>query len=181
MIFNLAMHYSELGYELTLLEIQKLAYFLQCFGETNTLKLNFEKHHYGPYAHNLTHLLRALDGAYLTTEKGTAIADSRPFDHLQPVTEKQEAVAQYLEVHGTPEQVERLQKVQALIEGFETPFGMELLATADWLLKDDPALTDEALTTAVHAWSERKRRLMQPSQLATAARRLRQFRQELYG
>jgi len=180
MVISLAMRYVELGYELTLLEIQKLAYFLQRFGERDSLRLSFQKHHYGPYAHNLTHLLRALDGTYLVAEKGTAIADSRPFDHLLPVAEKQEEVAQYLQTNGSPEQWARLQKVQTLIEGFETPFGMELLATADWLLHENPSFSNEALTAAVHAWSERKKRLMQPPHLAAAARRLMQFRQELY-
>lgn len=48
--------YAIPGYDLSLLEIQKLAYFLQSAGEP--LKLNFVKGKYGPYAENLNHVLQ---------------------------------------------------------------------------------------------------------------------------
>jgi uncharacterized protein YwgA len=37
----------------TLIEVQKLMYFMQEAGEP--LRLNYIKHHYGPYADNLRH------------------------------------------------------------------------------------------------------------------------------
>jgi len=51
------------GYELTKLEIQKLAYFLQEAGEP--LKLPYVKHLYGPYATNLNHVLKHIEGHYI--------------------------------------------------------------------------------------------------------------------
>src|SRR3990170_2876549 len=55
--------YSALHYRRTLLEIQKLAYFLQEAGEP--LRLRFEKGLYGPYAHNLNKVLEVLEGHYI--------------------------------------------------------------------------------------------------------------------
>jgi uncharacterized protein YwgA len=49
--------------EASLLEIQKLMYFLQEGGQP--LRLNYVKGIYGPYAENLNHVLQALEGHYL--------------------------------------------------------------------------------------------------------------------
>ncbi len=43
----------------TLIEVQKLMYFMQEAGEP--LRLNYIKHHYGPYADNLRHVLRTVE------------------------------------------------------------------------------------------------------------------------
>ena len=50
------------GYRMVLLEIQKLAYFLQCAGVN--LKLNFKKAKYGPYAEELNHVLQRIEGHF---------------------------------------------------------------------------------------------------------------------
>ena len=44
----------------TLLEVHKLMYFMQEAGEP--LRLQYIKHHYGPYAENLRHVLKAVEG-----------------------------------------------------------------------------------------------------------------------
>jgi O-acetyl-ADP-ribose deacetylase (regulator of RNase III) len=68
MIAELVRRYWVLGIECSLLEIQKLAWFLQRAIEQkqlpNELKLNFQANFYGPYAANLEHLLNAMDGSY---------------------------------------------------------------------------------------------------------------------
>jgi hypothetical protein len=55
--------YGVPGYRLSLLEIQKLAYFLQWAGEP--LRLHFSKQKYGPYAENLHFVLQRLEGHFL--------------------------------------------------------------------------------------------------------------------
>lgn len=55
LVVSLIDSYRIPGYRLTLLEIQKLAYFLQVAGEP--LRLQYVKHKYGPYAENLHHAL----------------------------------------------------------------------------------------------------------------------------
>lgn len=81
-VAELVRRYWILGMECSLLEIQKLAWFLQrvleAEGLKNELKLNFEARNYGPYANNLDHLLNALDGSYLKADK--RIPDSDPLD-----------------------------------------------------------------------------------------------------
>ena len=43
--------------------MQKLAYFVQVAGEP--LRLDYQAHHYGPYADNLRHVLHHIEGHYV--------------------------------------------------------------------------------------------------------------------
>ena len=55
--------YGAAGYRHSLLEVQKLTYFLQAAGED--LKLGFQKYQYGPYAENLNHVLQRIEGHFI--------------------------------------------------------------------------------------------------------------------
>jgi len=63
LFINLKQQYARQAYRLTLLEIQKLAYFLQESGLD--LRLRYVKHLYGPYAHNLNKVVEVLEGHYI--------------------------------------------------------------------------------------------------------------------
>ena len=84
LVADLVRRYSVLGFECTILEIQKLAYLLerklQLMGIENALKLDFKADRFGPYAPKLGHLLNGLDGSYLHCEK--RIADAGPLDTI---------------------------------------------------------------------------------------------------
>lgn len=55
--------YAALDYRRTLLEVQKLAYFLQEAGEP--LRLKYQAGHYGPYAANLNKVLEVMEGHFI--------------------------------------------------------------------------------------------------------------------
>ena len=55
--------YSALDYSRTLLEVQKLAYFLQSAGQP--LRLRYQASHYGPYADNLNKVLEVMEGHFV--------------------------------------------------------------------------------------------------------------------
>ena len=48
-------------------------------------------------------------------------------------------------------------RVAALVDGFETPFGLELLSTVHWVLAHEGASLD-SVAHAVYRWGDRKRR-----------------------
>jgi hypothetical protein len=106
LLVKLMEQYLGLAYRLTLLEVQKLAYFLQ------------------------------EAGAFLVS---------------------------------LPESRARLARVSALIEGFETPYGMELLSSVHWVAMRDPTVrqADDAVRS-VHCWNERKRRMFPAGHVAIA-------------
>jgi hypothetical protein len=47
--------------------------------------------------------------------------------------------------------------VADLVEGFETPFGLELLSTVHWVIHNEGARTPANVIATTHAWGERKR------------------------
>lgn len=177
-VLNGLLRYKELGYDLTLLEIQKIVYLLQRLG-LEFDKLKFERHKYGPYAHNLRHALNDLDGHYLTGMKQN---EAKPFDVLQINPEKIGQIRDYIKENCTPEQQHAQQTLHNLISGFESPLGMELLATVDMILAEQPETrfdTDQ-LYKAVASWSDRKATLMKPAYIAVTVDRLKQFQDSLY-
>ena len=159
--------YSSLGYSLTLIEVQKLAYFLQRLGEP--LKLKFEKAQYGPFAYNLSHVLQRMDGAFL---RGMDYKEAKPFAELTLMEEKLPEVDAYIAQHLSHEQKQQVSHLTHLIEGFESPLGMELLATVDYLLDTKEAQDLGSLINAVGAWNPRKKQVLTPEYLTLALRRL---------
>lgn len=158
--------YSTLHYRRTLLEIQKLAYFLQEAGEP--LRLRFEKGLYGPYAHNLNKVLEALEGHY-----SRGFGDSqKPDAEIELLPNAVEEADTFLAQH--PDARQRLDRVSELIAGFETPYGMELLSSVHWVaIHDEPAARDEQTAAeAVQQWNARKRAMFQPHHVHAAWDRL---------
>jgi O-acetyl-ADP-ribose deacetylase (regulator of RNase III) len=180
LIAELVRRYWVLGMECSLLEIQKLAWFLQRVIESeglkNELKLSFKANNYGPYANNLAHLLNALDGSYLKSDK--RIPDSSPFDVIWFNDSKKEYVQAFL-CSEAQEYSSALEKIDKLIDGFESPYGMELLSTVDWLLVNEECEpTVESIQQGMKAWSagkkwgERKNKLFKPNHIEFALNRL---------
>ena len=163
--------YASTGYDyrLSLLEVQKLAYFMQVAGEP--LRLDFGAHYYGPYADKLWKVLRHIEGHFT---RGLGDGENAPETELEVLPDAVDAASKYLV--SKPDVLERLTRVRQLIKGFETPFGMELLATVLWVMRaESPA--DEELEAAVRAireWSARKANAMQPHQIEVAWTRLRE-------
>jgi O-acetyl-ADP-ribose deacetylase (regulator of RNase III) len=138
LIAELVRRYSILGFDCTLLEIQKLGYFLERFviklKLDNPMKFQFAARKFGPYSGNLKHLLNGLDGSYLHCDK--RLGDAAPFDVIRFDDSKKDKIAAYLTTADAKEFRAALEKTSELIDGFESPLGMELLATVDWLVSE---------------------------------------------
>lgn len=155
LIAELVRRYWVMGIECSLLEIQKLAWFLQRAIEqyspdNNPLNLDFQPHKYGPYTHQLNHLLNSLDGSYLHSDK--RISDSDPLDVILFVNKRKDDLQAYLKSEAKPYR-QALESAAMLIDGFESPFGMELLATVDWLLtRENIEPNVPALRKGLRSW-----------------------------
>jgi len=148
----------------TLLEVHKLLYFLQESGEA--LRLEYVKDHYGPYACNLRHVLNYIEGYFLT---GYADGGDNPQKQLQLVPGASEKATTFLQTKQ--ETTKRIAHVEALIEGFESPFGMELLATVHWLITHENCASLAEITHATYAWNDHKKQFS-PRQIELAVSRL---------
>lgn len=134
----------------SLLEIHKLMYFMQEAGEP--LKLNYSKGLYGPYAENLRHVLSAIEGHFIN---GYGDAEDNPTKQIELKLEAAEQAEAFLKDH--PATQARFDQVAKLIDGFETPFGLELLATVHWIAWQEKAVGFADTVTKVYGWNERKR------------------------
>lgn len=136
LIAELVRRYGELGLECSNLEVQKLAWFLRRAAKRlhldDPLGLHFSANKYGPYSDQLRHLLNGLDGSYLHCEK--RLADAGPLEPIWFERERRTQVEAYLESDAARRFLPALEEATELIDGFQSPLGMELLATVDWLL-----------------------------------------------
>ena len=165
-LIGLLHRYAEPGYHTTLLEIQKLVYFLQVAGEP--LDLAFRKAQFGPYAETLHHILQRIEGHFVR-----GYGDRSRSAQVLVLSEAEREADLFIEEH--PNTRERMERVAELIEGFESPRGLELLATVHWVASEPPFVTplspDEAVRR-VQAWSTRKREKFPPEQIKMALLRL---------
>jgi hypothetical protein len=164
-ILGLLANYAIPGYELSMLEIQKLAYFLQVAGEP--LKLEFAKGRYGPYAERLHYVLQHLEGHFI---RGYGDRSRNTPIHLLPGAG--EEATRFLQDH--PETLKRFERVTRLIEGFENPWGLELLATVHWLANEDPEVRAdvEVAKQGVQTWNEHKVMAFRPYHVEVAWQQL---------
>jgi|SRR5262245_15758934 len=144
----------------TLLEVHKLMYFMQEAGEP--LRLQFTKAPYGPYAENLRHVLQAVEGHFVSGYADGGDAPNKQLDLVPGAVNEAESF-----LKADDETRMHFDRVAALVDGFETPFGMELLSSVHWVATKEGAATLEEVLTRTYAWNERKRRFS-PHQVAIA-------------
>lgn len=158
--------YREMQYALSKIEIQKLVYFLEEAGQP--LNLAFTKHGYGPYSDKLRHVLKAMDGHYIT-----GVGDFAGDSEIEIIAGALSEADDFIQSKGGVRLRDDVSRVQRLIDGFETPYGMELLATVHWVRthQSDVHAVDDAIK-AVHNWNPRKRAVLSKEHIELAWRRL---------
>jgi len=144
----------------TLLEVHKLMYFMQEIGQD--LKLGYTKGHYGPYAEKLRHVLRTVEGHLVS---GYADGGDAPGKQLYLVPGAVDDAADYLSSDNDTRA--RLDRVNDLVAGFETPIGLELLSTVHWVASREGASTAQAAVKKVYEWSDHKKKFT-PRQISLA-------------
>ncbi len=146
---------------ISLLEIHKLMYFMQEAGEN--LKLRYKKAPYGPYAENLSHVLDNIEGHFIS---GYTKNGDEPAKPITPNQKYFDTAERLLQEHT--ETLGRFKKVNDLIQGFETPYGMELLATIHWVAsKESHSRSVDEIISKTYEWNSRKKQFT-PEQIKIA-------------
>lgn len=135
---------------ITLVEVYKLMYFLQEAGEP--LKLHYSRGPYGPYAENMRHVLNRIEGHLIS---GFYDGGESPNKQLQIVPGAIDDASRFLD--NFPETLARLNRVGELVDGFETPFGLELLSTVHWVVEKDKVVDPDEIADHVYAWNNHKK------------------------
>lgn len=163
--------YGEIALEVSLIEVQKLMYFLQSAGEH--MRLDYTKGRYGPYSDNLRKALSCMEGHFLTGfgDGSKPVQEAEPIKLLPGAQEEADSI-----LDAAPVTVARIERVIRLSEGFESAYGMELLASVHWVAtrENSDAAADPAVAAElVGAWNARKQRMMGPDHVAAAWSHLR--------
>ncbi len=135
---------------ISLIEVHKLMYFMQESGEE--LRLKYKKAQFGPYADNLRHVLNTIEGHFIS---GYEDGGDAPTKQLKLIPKAVEDAKNYL--INKKNTNENFVKVAKLVDGFETPFGLELLSTVHWVVKNENASNLEEVISKIYNWNERKK------------------------
>jgi O-acetyl-ADP-ribose deacetylase (regulator of RNase III) len=181
LVAEMIRRYWILGIECTYLEVQKLGWFLERtiheLGLKDPLNLGFVADRYGPYSDRLRHLLNGLDGSYLHCDK--RLSDAGPSDTIWFDEERRPLVDLYLKQQNSAPLRVILDRTAERIDGFESPLGMELLSTVDWLIEREHCERSiSAIRKGLLRWpagpeaAERKQRLFDDRLISLALDRL---------
>src|SRR5690606_11641787 len=107
---------------------------------------------YGPYSENLRHVLRRVEGHWIS---GYADGGDAPDKQLHLIIGAVNQAEEYLV--DKERTLRHFRRVSELVEGFETPFGLELLATVHWLVNEERCDTFDDIIQATYAWNQRKK------------------------
>lgn len=155
LVAEMVRRYWVLGIDCTYLEVQKICWFLERsiheLSVEDPLDLRFVADKYGPYSDRLRHLLNGLDGSYLHCDK--RLSDAGPTDTIWFDEERRPYVDLYLKQEASLPLRRILDRTAERIDGFESPLGMELLSTIDWLISEEgyPA-TLEGIQNGLANW-----------------------------
>lgn len=153
------------GGHLTRLTAQKLAYFIQVMGAD--FGLCFEKKQFGPYSEGLHTAFKAM-------EAKRYIAGYSDDDRKVVVTHATFAASnEYLKSEGI-DVAPLIKKLSLLIDGYETPYGMELLSSVHFLSATEGITTQPEMSEALEAWSDHKRASFPRPAVTAALERLRE-------
>lgn len=177
LLAELVRRFGVVSAAVSVVEVQKLAWLLERSIEilaiSNPLDCRFEAGRYGPCAERVRHLLDALDGSFLHGER--RLADAGPADEIWFESTERERLARYLATEEVGrEYIAALEMADSLIDGFQSPHALELLATVDWLLaREGCEPTVSSIQEGLRTWpgegaGERKLRMFSASQIRLA-------------
>ena len=86
---------------------------------------------------------------------GYADGGDAPDKQLQLVPGAIEDATAFLQQHTDTNT--RFDKVAELVNGFESPFGLELLSSVHWVMKNEPVNSVDEVISHTYAWNDRKR------------------------
>ena len=147
----------------------KLSYFYQFLGENEFEKMSFIPHFYGPYCVNVGHMLNAINGKYI---HGLEQMDRKPFEPLILDYARKEEVGTYVRTNLSKNQINNIRKLLSIIDGYESAYSLELLASVAYVRRQDPNLDFDSCLQRVQSWSNRKKNMFRRDHIAEAYKHL---------
>jgi hypothetical protein len=145
------------------ISLQKIVYFLQALGVN--FNLSFERNLHGPYSETLKDAFIAFDthamiNGFMTGDKQAHVTNSgcAVADEFLSGSEQQSDLV-----------IDRLSK---LIQGYESPYGLELISSVHWLAHHEGHYPVEKIIEEMLSWTEDKRNTFSADAITLAYERL---------
>ncbi|WP_316846532.1 macro domain-containing protein [Pedobacter psychrodurus] len=148
-------YYDSLGENTSLFIANKLAYFLQRLGEGNFKRLKFQALHYGPYSVQVEHMVQAMNGKFI---RGLEQNELKAFEPFELQYTRLAEVSDFVKRELTSDQQNIIKQLVKLLDGFQSALSIEILASLDFVKKENPGISKEEAAVSVK-WSERKKKL----------------------
>jgi O-acetyl-ADP-ribose deacetylase (regulator of RNase III)/uncharacterized protein YwgA len=145
---------------------EKIAYFLQRFGAADQFRLEYKQNFYGPYSGKVRHVLYYLNGSYIS---GYSAMDKKPFEELGLVPDGVATVEEYLAQEENRVFQTIASRTKEFLTGFYSSFGLELLSTVDFIIREKKVQTIEEIEAHLEAWSDRKKTLFKNARYIEAS------------
>jgi len=158
-------YYEALGEKSCLFVANKIAYFFQRLGEPSFKKLKFNPQYYGPYSVQVDHLVHALNGKYI---KGLEQMTAKPFEEITLMYDTATEVSTYIRQSLDSTQRERLKNLIKLIDGFQSALALEVLASVDFIRKENPNISKQEAIKKIREWNQRKKILFSENSISVA-------------
>ena len=161
-ILAIRMYNSALSgiYELGNIEIQKLVYFLAYLSGDVKLIKQYQKGQYGPYNPQLRNALINMSHFL------TGVGDGMVVDHIDVTAEALEKSTDLVKKNAKLGLI--LKKLEKIIYGYETLYGMELLGTVHWICKENDGQSLDEIISRVQSWNSRKKAIMSHQDITNA-------------
>ena len=143
----------------------KLSYFYQLLGEKEFARMPFKAHFYGPYSVSVGHMLNAVNGKYI---HGLEQMDAKPFEALMLDYERKAEVSEYVHNHLSSIQIEHIKQLLKLIDGYESAYSLEVLASVAYIRSEHPGIGLDETINEIQAWSSRKKNLFKREHIRAA-------------
>lgn len=176
MLLYAMFYYESQGEKSSVFVANKLAYFLQRSGESTFNRTAFVACNYGPYSVGIGHMLYELNGKYI---RGLEQLNTKAFEEITLNYETASEISTYIKSKLSKDQIQRLSNVLKLIEGFQSAYSLEILASVDFILKSNPQISLEDTILKIQQWSDRKKNLFKEKHIQIAYEHLKTFSKEL--
>lgn len=145
------------------ISLQKITYFLQALGVN--FNLNFARNLHGPYS-------PTLKKAFTVFDQEGMISGFLKDEKQSHVTNRGCAIAEeFLNRSDKPSDA-IIANLSKLIQGYEGPYGLELLSSVHWLAHHEKHSPVEKIIAEMNAWNEGKRNSYDDASIRAAYQRL---------
>ena len=156
------------GGSLTRIVMQKIVYFLQAMGVD--YRMAFARNEFGPYSDDLRTVFSALE------KKNVLKGFSSDTRETTVVPEAYKLADEFLQGDERRRAEEVIKRASLLFEGYESPYGMELLSSVHFLADHEKISDVDGIQKALSGWNPQKGEKFSSDIIGIAYRRLREDR-----